>query len=98
MAVDDHKLPLPLGEGWGEGISKRRKGKVLFSFFTSSLTLALSKGRGNKSDYLIDSFARSGRALTFVILFRLAIAFQRKRSHQVGRLLWQSCQSHPKIV
>src|SRR5690348_9716416 len=46
----------------------------------------------------IDSFSWPGRPLSFVILSRLTIAFEREGRHQGRRFLRQSRQSHSKII
>src|SRR5438552_5471858 len=58
----------------------------------------MTNGKWLRSRQVINSLARPRRSFPFVVLPRLGIAFERKCRDQGGRFLWQSRQSHAKIV
>src|SRR6266496_2070568 len=77
--------PLP-----GQGLNSARV-RCWWWFSTHALS---QRERGNlryeSSDDLINPCARFHRPFAFVILLWFGVALERKRGHQIRRLLWQS--------
>src|SRR5438046_8231044 len=67
------KRPLPLGEGWGEGLASANQSCILFSFFSKlrTLTLALSQRE------------RESRATAFCWRTVHGALFVRRREHSL---------------
>src|SRR6266496_500794 len=78
--------PLSLGQGLNSA-----RVRCWWWFSTHALS---QRERGNlryeSSDDLINPCARFHRPFAFVILLWFGVALERKRGHQIRRLLWQS--------
>jgi len=97
------KRPLPLGEGWGEGLANtaRYPTPIFFSFYASRPHPSpLPEGEGNKKPTSLQFLGALGVMLTLAIAASAQTPNQKPadKEYEVGAVLWQQSSGEKRAL
>src|SRR5438105_8651424 len=97
------KRPLPLGEGWGEGVANtaRHPTPFFFSFYASRPHPSpLPEGEGNKKPTYRQFLGALGVMLTLAITAASQTPTQKQadKEYEVGAVLWQQSSGENRAL